>query len=91
VIIGADDFDVTTVDPATLRLGREGVRDMVVPFRWSYKNDDLALKFNKSEVASNLKLKDVAGREVQLFITGKLKDAFGKMPFMGTVSIWVSQ
>ena len=26
VIMGADDFDVTTVDPATIRLGREGVR-----------------------------------------------------------------
>jgi len=91
VIMGADDFDVTAVDPATIRLGRDGVRDMVVPLRWSYKNDDLSLKFNKSEVANNLKLGDVAGQEVQLIITGKLKDELGKTPFMGAVVIGVVQ
>jgi hypothetical protein len=91
VIMGADDFDTTAVDPATIRLGREGVRDMVAPLRWNYKSNDLWLKFDKSAVVNNLKLVDVAGQEVQLIITGKLKDEFGKTPFMGTVGVWVVQ
>ena len=91
VIMGADDFDTTTVDPATLRLGREGVRDMVAPIRWNYKSNDLWLKFDKRAVVNSLKLGDVAGQEVQLFITGKLKDEFGKTPFMGAVVIGVVQ
>jgi len=91
VIMGADDFDTTAVDPATIRLGREGVRDMVAPLRWNYKSNDLWLKFDKSAVVNNLKLGDVAGQEVQLIITGKLKDEFGKTPFMGAVVIGVVQ
>ena len=91
VIMGADDFDTTAVDPATIRLGREGVRDMVAPLRWNYKSNDLWLKFDKSAVVNNLKLVDVAGQEVQLIITGKLKNEFGKMPFMGAVSVSVVQ
>ena len=91
VIMGADNFDVTAVDPATIRLGREGVRDMVVPLRWSNKNNDLWLKFDKRAVVNALMLGDVAVQEVQLIITGKLKNAFGKTPFMGTVSVSVVQ
>lgn len=91
VIMGADDFDTTPVDPATIRLGREGVRDMVAPLRWNYKSNDLWLKFDKIMVFNDLMLGDVAGQEVQLIITGKLKDEFGKTPFMGTVGVWVVQ
>jgi len=91
VIMGADDFDATTVDPATIRLGREGVRDMVAPIRWNYKSNDLGLKFNKSAVVNDLMLGDVAGQEVQLIITGKLNNEFGKTPFMGTVVIGVAK
>jgi hypothetical protein len=91
VIMGADNFDVTAVDPATIRLGREGVRDMVVPLRWSNKNNDLWLKFDKSAVVSDLMLGDVAGWKVQLIITGRLKNEFGKTPFMGAVGVWVVQ
>jgi hypothetical protein len=91
VIMGADDFDTTAVDPATLRLGREGVRDMVVPIRWNYKSDDLWLKFDKIMVFKDLMLGDVAGQEVQLIITGKLKNEFGRIPFMGSVGIRVVQ
>jgi hypothetical protein len=91
VIIGADDFDATTVDPATIRLGREGVRYMVTPLRWNYKGNDLGLKFDKSAVVNDLMLGDVAGQEVQLIITGKLKNEFGKTPFMGTFDVWVNQ
>jgi hypothetical protein len=91
VIMGAADFNVTTVDPATLRLGREGVSDMVAPLRWNNKNNDLWLKFDKGEVVNALKLEDVAGLEVQLIITGKLKNEFGRIPFMGSVGIRVVQ
>ena len=91
VIMGADDFDVTAVDPATIRLGREGINDMVTPLRWNNKNNDLWLKFDKRVVVNALMLGDVAGQEVQLIITGKLKNEFGKTPFMGTVGVWVSQ
>jgi hypothetical protein len=94
VIMGADDFDTATVDPATIRLGREDVMhmgNMVAPLRWNYKSNDLWLKFDKSAVVSDLMLGDVAGWKVQLIITGRLKNEFGKMPFMGAVSVWVSQ
>jgi hypothetical protein len=94
VLMGADDFDATAVDPATIRLGREGImymRNMVAPLRWNYKKSDLCLKFDKSEVVNNLMLEDVAGQKVQLVITGNLKYEFGKMPFMGAVSVLVSE
>jgi hypothetical protein len=91
VIKGADNFDVTAVDPATIRLGREGVREKVTPIRWNNNKNDLWLKFDKSAVVSALMLGDVAGQEVQLIINGKLKNEFGKIPFMKTVSVWVSQ
>jgi len=94
VIMGADDFDVTTVDPATIRLGREDVMymgNMVAPLRWNYKKSDLCLKFDKSAVVNALMLEDTAGREVQLVITGRLKNEFGKIPFMGAVVVGVSE
>jgi hypothetical protein len=94
VIMGADDFDATTVDPATIRLGREDVMymgNMVAPLRWNYKSNDLWLKFDKSAVVSDLMLGDVAGWKVQLIITGRLKNEFGKTPFMGAVGVWVVQ
>ena len=91
VIMGTSDFDTATVDPATIRLSREDVRDMVAPLRWNYKNNDLWLKFDKTMVFNDLMLKDVAGPEVQLIITGKLKNEFGRIPFMGSVGIRVVQ
>ena len=94
VIMGTDDFDTTTVDPATIRLGREDVMymgNMVAPLRWNYKSNDLWLKFDKSAVVSDLMLGDVAGWKVQLIITGRLKNEFGKTPFMGAVDVWVVQ
>lgn len=94
VIMGTDDFDTATVDPATIRLGREGLmymKNMVAPLRWNYKSNDLWLKFDKSAVVSDLMLGDVAGWKVQLIITGRLKNEFGKTPFMGAVGVWVSQ
>jgi len=91
ILFAKNNFDVTAVDPATIRLGREGVREMVTPIRWNNNKNDLWLKFDKSAAVSALMLGDVAGQEVQLFITGKLKDEFGKTPFMGAVVIGVVQ
>jgi hypothetical protein len=35
-VLGTDDFDVTTIDPATIALTREGYEDGVAPLRWAY-------------------------------------------------------
>jgi len=37
-ICGSDEFDVTTVDPATVLLTLEGVEGNVPPLRWSYED-----------------------------------------------------
>lgn len=42
-ILGTEDFDVTTVDPATLGLTRDGVEGEVSPIRYSY--EDVATPF----------------------------------------------
>ncbi|MCK4790069.1 MAG: thrombospondin type 3 repeat-containing protein, partial [Desulfobacteraceae bacterium] len=42
-VLGTEDFDITTVDPMTIRLTREGVDGDVEPVRWSY--DDVATPF----------------------------------------------
>ena len=42
-VLGIDNFDVTTIDPATIRLSREGIEGDVAPLRWSY--EDVATPF----------------------------------------------
>ena len=42
-VLGTEDFDVTTIDPATIKLSREGIEDSVSPIRWSY--EDVATPF----------------------------------------------
>jgi hypothetical protein len=42
-VLGTEDFDVTTVDPATIQLTREGYDVGVSPLRWSY--EDVATPF----------------------------------------------
>ncbi|NYT12737.1 MAG: hypothetical protein GKC03_09380, partial [Methanomassiliicoccales archaeon] len=37
-ILGTEDFDVTTIDPATVRLTREGYEYSVAPLRWAYED-----------------------------------------------------
>jgi hypothetical protein len=37
-ICGTEDFDVTTIDPATIQLTREGIEEGVSPLRWSYED-----------------------------------------------------
>ena len=42
-VLGTEDFDVTVIDPASIRLSREGVEGQVAPIRWSY--EDVATPF----------------------------------------------
>ncbi|HJH27351.1 MAG TPA: hypothetical protein C5S37_11440 [Methanophagales archaeon] len=42
-VLGTEDFDVTTIDPETIQLNREGIEDGVAPIRWSY--EDVATSF----------------------------------------------
>jgi hypothetical protein len=42
-ILGTEDFDVTTIDPNTILLTREGIEEGVAPIRWSY--EDVATPF----------------------------------------------
>jgi hypothetical protein len=42
-ILGTEDFDVTTVDPATVKISREGIDGGVSPLRWAY--EDVATPF----------------------------------------------
>jgi hypothetical protein len=37
-VLGSEDFDVSTIDPASIRLSREGVEGEIPPLRWSYKD-----------------------------------------------------
>lgn len=37
-VLGTADFDVTTIDPASIRLTLEGVPGGVAPLRWSYED-----------------------------------------------------
>jgi hypothetical protein len=42
-VLGTEDFDVTTIDPDTILLSREGVKGGVASIRWSY--EDVATPF----------------------------------------------
>jgi len=42
-VLGTEDFDVTTIDPATIVLMREETCEMVSPLRWAY--EDVATPF----------------------------------------------
>jgi hypothetical protein len=35
-VLGTEDFDVMTIDPATIILAREGINNGAAPLRWSY-------------------------------------------------------
>jgi hypothetical protein len=38
-ICGTEDFDVTTIDPTSIRITREGIPTSVTPIRWSYEDE----------------------------------------------------
>jgi hypothetical protein len=95
-ILGTEDFDVTTIDPETIRL--EGV----APIRWAYEdiatpyegeecgcNDldgdgylDLTLKFKTQEVVDHLG-EVLNGDVLTLHLEGNLKVEFDGLPIVG--------
>ncbi len=42
-VLGTQEFDVTTIDPQTILLGREGIEQGIAPIRYSYQ--DVATPF----------------------------------------------
>jgi hypothetical protein len=50
-ICGTEDFDVTTIDPTSIRLKRTGVGSSVEPVRWNY--EDAATPFTGNEGCSD--------------------------------------
>ena len=89
-ILGTEDFDVTQIDPASVRL--EGV----APLRWALEDvgtagdplagpdgfTDLSLKFKTQEIVAALG--DVNDGDVMvLHLTGNLKEEFGGMAIAG--------
>ena len=89
-ILGTEDFDVTQIDPASVRL--EGV----APLRWALEDvgtagdplagpdgfTDLSLKFKTQEIVAALG--DVNDGDVMvLYLTGNLKEEFGGTAIAG--------
>jgi len=82
-ILGTEDFDVSTIDPSTLRL--EGV----APMRWAYDDVspedgtlDLTLTFDRQKIAAALgNVTD--GEDRTLMLTGNLKIEFGGSAITG--------
>jgi hypothetical protein len=89
-ILGTEDFDVTQIDPATVRL--EGI----APLRWALEDvgtvgdplagpdgfTDLTLKFDTQEIVAALG--DVNDGDVMvLHLTGNLTEEFGGTPIVG--------
>ncbi len=37
-VLGTEDFDITTIDPTTMKISRDGVEESVSPLRWSYED-----------------------------------------------------
>jgi hypothetical protein len=89
-ILGTEDFDVTQVDPATVRL--EGI----APLRWALEDvgtvgdplagpdgfTDLTLKFDTQEIVAALGAVN-DGDNLVLHLTGNLKEEFGGTPISG--------
>ena len=76
-ILGTEEFDVTTIDPDTLRLTREGFADGVAPVCYNFTDGevgDIVLKFRVPEVVDVLMLEELAGETAPLIITGETVD-----------------
>jgi hypothetical protein len=89
-IVGTDEFDVTSIDPASLRLTREGINNGVAPI--SYRITDatptsfanMLLKFRVPEVVQTLMLEELAGQTVTLVLIGNMSDG---TPIVGRDSV----
>jgi hypothetical protein len=90
-VLGLGDFDVTTIDPASIRV--VGDPQDVSPLRWAIRDVespdgmgadgylDLVLHFKSAELADK-KVFDVDGG--QFVLTGVLKEEFGGTPVAGS-------
>lgn len=90
-LLGSDDFDVMTVDPASLVLTMEGTEMEVMPLRWAFEDveymdgmTDIIIHFKTSEVMALLG-EDPEG-EIELMLMGETMDG---MPFMGMDSVMI--
>jgi hypothetical protein len=97
-VLGSEVFDVTTVDPATIRLTREGYEDVATPFEGELcachdlNGDgyvDLTLKFKTQEVKDLLELDDQVGNTIPLIVTGNLMEDAGGTSIEGSDCVWV--
>ncbi len=73
-IVGTDEFNVSTIEPDSLELTREGITDGVAPIRYTYtdrETGDMLLKFRVPEVVEVLQLNELAGQTIPLTITGR--------------------
>jgi hypothetical protein len=95
-ILGGDDFDVSQIDAASVRLnGKRAVRwsleDVAGSSAVSPGCDerarpdgvlDLVLKFETADIRKTL-IGSAAGQTIEMVVTGELKDQFGAWPFRG--------
>ena len=79
-LMGTEEFDVTSIDPDSLRLTREGINDGVAPIRYNITDGvtpshaDMLLKFRVPEVVETLMLNELAGQTIPLVLTGQTAD-----------------
>lgn len=53
-ILGTEDFDVTSIDPVSIRLGREGVEDNVAPIKTGMEMQECHLKASSASAVIRL-------------------------------------
>lgn len=100
-IYGTADFDVRTIDPATVRITAADADAEVAPIRWSYEKIccedccdgddylDIVFFFKNRELFEMLDLSDHAGETVQLLLTGNLCSEEGGTAIHGSDTVWI--
>jgi hypothetical protein len=79
-VLGTEEFDVTSIDPTSLRLTRDGMNNGVAPIRHNITagetsvHADMLLKFSVPEVVRTLLLNELAGQTITLLLTGQSLD-----------------
>ena len=100
-ILGTEDFDVTSIDPCSIRIGTvppisSSYEDVATPFEGDLCDChdlggdgymDLTLKFDKKDLVKelNLKAKELAGETIPLTLTGLA----GDIPIIGSDCVWI--
>lgn len=97
-ILGAGDFDVSTIEPCSIRLAGEPplsahIEDVSTPAAEGFCNcnllgkdgfPDLVLYFQMQDVSKAANLSAYVGQTVPIQLTGELKKKFGKFAIEGT-------